>query len=117
MTVRTVTHKAQVDLREKGDIRGDVFVFFDQIDKIITIFERDQIVNIDEKATQFDMPSDKTIDYVGAKNIDAVHSGHVKDGFTTCLIITASGLMLTPYILFSNLKKSLIKLSAQMIII
>ena len=34
---------------------------------------------MDETDTHFDLPSDKTIDDVGAKNIDAAHSGHVKD--------------------------------------
>ena len=103
--MRTVTHRAQVDLREKEYIRGDVFQFFDQIDKIIKNFDLDQIVKMDETATQFDMPRDRTLDLVGAKSIDVAHSGHIKDGFTTCLTIAASGLSLTPYVVFCNLKK------------
>ena len=65
--MRTVTHRAQVDLREKEYIRGDVFQFFDQIDKIIKNFDLDQIVNMDETVTQFDMTRYRTLDYVGAK--------------------------------------------------
>ena len=63
-------------MREKEYIE-----FCDQIDKIIKNFDLDQIVDMDETATQFDMTRDRTLDYVGAKSIDAAHSGHIKDGF------------------------------------
>ena len=51
------------------------------------------------------MFENKTIDFVGAKKIDATSSGYDKTGFTTCLTITGDGLMLTPYLVFAKLKK------------
>ena len=50
------------------------------------------------------MIENKTIDFVGAKSIDAANSGHDKTGFTTCLSITGDGVMLTPYVVFGKLK-------------
>ena len=60
---------------------------------------------MDETATQFYIPRNQTLDYVSAKCIDAAYSGHIKAGFTTCLTIAASGLSLTPYVVFCNLKE------------
>ena len=52
-----MTNRAQVDLREQNEIQEDFFKFYTQIDEIIKSFELDQIVNMDETATQFDIKS------------------------------------------------------------
>ena len=73
-------------------------------DRLIKQFEVYQIINMDETTTQFDMIENKTIEFVGAKSIDAANSGHDKTGFTTCLSIKGYGAMLTPYVVFGKLK-------------
>ena len=98
-----MTHQAQIDLRPIDEIKKEVIEFFKQFDR--NEFSPEQILNMDETATCFDMPRDQTIDFVGAQSINTAHSGHQKERFTTCLTIVANGLMLTPYILFSKLKK------------
>ena len=56
--MRTVTYKAQVDLRETSEIREEIFKLFEGL---IKQFEVCQIINMDETASQFDMIENKTI--------------------------------------------------------
>ena len=98
--MRKVIHQAQIDLRYIDEIKAEVLEFFTQFSQIIQGFSPDQIKNMDETATCFDMPRDQTIGFNGAKSINTAHSGHYMERFTTCFTIVANGLMLTPYIFY-----------------
>ena len=59
MSIRTVTHKAKVDLREKGEKRGKIVNYLELFGCMITQYGVSQIINIDEMATQIDMIENK----------------------------------------------------------
>ena len=51
------------------------------------------------------MPHRTTVDFVGARSIEAKTSGNEKKRFTVCLTIAANGRLLPAYVLFQKLKK------------
>ena len=103
--MKTVNRKAQIDVRSYQEAKTEVIDFFQAFDQVVQNFDTDQILQMDETPTWFDMPINPTIDLSGAHGDELTHCNHVKDRFTTCLTIVANGLMLTPYVIFSKLKK------------
>ena len=68
-----MTHQAQIDLRPIEEIRAEIICFLKEFDQIAKDFETDQILQMDETATQFDMPREQRIDFVEAKSINTAH--------------------------------------------
>ncbi len=60
---------------------------------------------MDETPTYFDMVSSRTLDFVGAKSIELLSTGHDKNRFTVTLTISPIGEILPALVLFKGLKK------------
>ena len=64
---------------------------------------------MDETACWMDMPSDTTIDAIGARSVPIKTKGHEKDHFTVILTARADGTKLKPYVVFKGKGTRLIK--------
>ena len=71
----------------------------------IAKFPLELILQCDETPAYFDMLNSKTIEFVGAKSVDLITTGHDKTRFTVLLTIAASGLCLNANVVFRRAKK------------
>ena len=60
------------------------------------------IGNMDETPVFFDLPSNRTVDEVGAKTVNVRTTGHEKTHFTTVLACMADGTKLPPMVIFKR---------------
>ena len=74
----------------------------------IAKFPLELILQCDETPAYFDMLNSKTIEFVGAKSVDLITTGHDKTRFTVLLTIAASGLCLNANFVFRGAKKMII---------
>ena len=104
LTYRTATHQSQQKKRDTHYDRDVVCNFIKVLKDNLKSFSRDLVLNMDETPAYFDMVTKKTIDFIGTKTVDIVHSGHDKNRFSLVITTTASGLMLPTAIIFKGLK-------------
>ena len=76
-------------------------------------YEHDAIYAMDETACWMDMPSDTTIDLVGAQSVPLKTTGHEKDHYTVVLTARAYGKKMKPLIVFKGKGTHLMKQLAQ----
>jgi len=57
------------------------------------------LLNMDETPCYYDSPESRTVDFVGAKSVNVVHSGSDKARFTVTVTFTASGELLKFYVI------------------
>jgi hypothetical protein len=58
--------------------------------------------NVDEVPVNFDMPSSKTVNLKGAKDVSVATTGHERSNFTVVLCITADGSKLPLMVIFKR---------------
>ena len=64
---------------------------------------------MDETACWMDMPSDTTVDNVGARSIPIKTTGHEKSHYTVILTAKADGTKMRPFVVFKGKGTRLIK--------
>lgn len=65
-------------------------------------FELSQIGNMDMVPLTFDLPSNKTVETRGAKNVTIKTSGHKNMHYTLVLLCCADGTKLSPFLIFKR---------------
>ena len=72
-------------------------------------YQPPNVIAMDETACWMDMPSDTTVDSVGARSIPIKTTGHTKDHYTVILTARSDGTKLKPYVVFKGKGTRLIK--------
>ena len=62
----------------------------------------EQIANMEEVPSSFDVPSNKTVDFKGSKTVTIKTSGYEKSHFITVLACCADGTKLPPLLIFKR---------------
>ncbi len=102
---RRITHQGQQDSRTLSEKYRLVRDFLASIPDFTTPYSADCIFNMDETPAYFDMASETTLDFRGAKNVEGTDTGHRHSRFTVVLCISASGRIIKTLIIFKGLKK------------
>jgi hypothetical protein len=105
LSTRSATHKAQENNKTKEHKAQIVGNYLKQLDGMISKFEPQYIIQMDETPTYIDMITSRTIDTVGKKSIEVSHTGQLKSRFTSVITIAANGYRLPTYLVLRKLKK------------
>lgn len=101
---RRITHRGQQDSRSEAEISEILKTFLIGSEQFTAGYDLNQIYNMDETPCYFDMASDQTLHFKGAKNVDGVDTGHRKSRFTVVLCCSGDGRMIKTLIIFKGLK-------------
>ena len=103
LSIRSISHKGQLFPKNTEDY---IFSFLKQIINIRKLYNigPDSIVNMDETALQYNMPSNKTVHKIGAKTITIKTQQQEKLRISVILAICSNGKKLKPFIIFKGAK-------------
>lgn len=100
---RKPTHKAQQNKKSAKAQSLDCLIYMNRLNSIAQTTPG-FIFNMDETPFYYDIVYDRTIDNVGSRTIDVVHTGHTKSRFTVVVTLCSDGSMLKGFVIFGGLK-------------
>ena len=77
---------------------------FEGVKHLTEKLDADHIFYMNETPCYIDIVSSKTLDFVGAKNVDGATTGNEKSRFTVAITTSESERMLKGYVIFKGLK-------------
>ena len=104
LSIRSISHKGQ---QFPKNTENNIFSFLKKIINIRKLYNisTDSIINMDETALQYNMPSNKTVHKIGAKTITINTQQQEKLRISVILAICSNGKKLKPFIIFKGAKK------------
>ena len=93
MRLRT-THK-EIDTERMREVKQQ---YQNKVARLFNTVSHHLIFNTDETAVFFDAPHNRTIDEIGARNVEIGHTEHYADRISVVLCISCSGRMLPPLV-------------------
>ena len=100
---RKITHHGQQDKRDLTIQRMISYDHLRGVKQLTAGLGKTKIFNMDETPCYIDMAGEKTLDFVGSKNVDGLTTGHDKNHFTVVLCICLDGRILKAMVILKNL--------------
>ena len=105
ITSRRITHHGQEDKRDAVYVKRTVEDYLLAVQHLTADLDSAHIFNMDETPVYVDMTGGCTLDFKGARSVNALHTGHDKTRFTVVICYSMAGHLLQTMIIFKNLKK------------
>lgn len=99
LTIRTATSIGQ---KLPADWEAKAQSVRDYMNKNSVDLHPSQLGNMDEIPVTFDLPTSRTVELKGAKEVSVATTGHEKSNFTIMLTVTADGAKLPPLVIFKR---------------